>query len=194
MTRIIAGRVGGRTILTPKGSATRPTTDRVREALFSRVEALLHLDGARVLDLYAGSGALGLEALSRGASYLLAVEKHRATATLVSRNARDLGLSDLLEVRSATVERVLRETPSAPFELVLVDPPYPVTEEELTAVLTLLVTGGWLGEEALLFVERSVRSPAPTWPPGLVHRGSRSYGETVIHVGEPGRDDDGRQR
>lgn len=186
MTRIIAGRVGGRTILTPKGSATRPTTDRVREALFSRVEALLHLDGARVLDLYAGSGALGLEALSRGASYLLAVEKHGATAALVSRNARDLGLSDLLEVRSATVERVLRETPSAPFELVLVDPPYPVTEEELTAVLTLLVTGGWLGEEALLFVERSVRSPTPTWPAGLLHRGSRSYGETAIHVGEPG--------
>lgn len=187
MTRIIAGRFGGRTIATPRGAATRPTTDRVREALFSRIEALLDLDGVRVLDLYAGSGALGLEALSRGAAHLLAVEKHRATAALVGRNARDLGVAEAVDVRTAAVERVLRDGGEPPFDLVLADPPYPLTEEDLTEVLTLLVTGGWLAADALVVVERSARSPEPGWPEGLSALGSRSYGETAVHLGEPVR-------
>ena len=197
MTRIIAGRVGGRTIAAPRGSATRPTTDRVREALFSRVEALMDLDGARVLDLYAGSGALGLEALSRGAVHLTAVERHRSTAALVERNARDLGLADLVEVRTGAVERVLSaggaagEVPhqrEGAFDLVLLDPPYPLGEPDLAGVLGLLVSGGWLSEDALVVVERSARSPRPAWPAGLVHLDTRTYGETALHLAEPVRD------
>lgn len=204
MTRIIAGRAGGRTIATPRGAGTRPTTDRVREALFSRVQALADLEGARVLDLFAGSGALGLEAVSRGASHLLAVEKHRATAALVVRNARDLGMTGAVRVRTSPVDRVLREGPggeaagppthpggpaeaSSPplgYDLVLVDPPYPLPEPELEVVLGLLVQRGWLGPGALVVVERSARSPAPGWPDGLVPVSSRSYGETAVHLAE----------
>lgn len=187
MTRIIAGRAGGRSIATPRGSGTRPTTDRVREAVFSRLQALIDLEGARVLDLYAGSGALGLEAVSRGAAHLLAVEKHRATAALVERNARDLGLADRVRVRAASVTTVLREGPAGEddsYHVVLLDPPYPLSEPDVAEVLGLLVTQGWLDPEAVLVVERSSRSPEPTWPSGLAHLGSRTYGETAVHVAE----------
>ncbi|WP_122261486.1 16S rRNA (guanine(966)-N(2))-methyltransferase RsmD [Ornithinimicrobium cerasi] len=188
MTRIIAGRAGGRTIAVPRGSETRPTTDRVREALFSRVEALTDLGGVRVLDLYAGSGALGLEAVSRGAQHLLAVEKHRPTAALVTRNARELGMADAVEVRAAAVDRVLRHGPAGPgYDLALLDPPYPLAEDDLAAVLALLVTAGWLAPDALVVVERSTRSPQPTWPPGLTHLRTRAYGETALHLAEPVR-------
>lgn len=187
MTRIIAGSAGGRTIRTPRGAATRPTTDRVREALFSRVEALMDLDGARVLDLYAGSGALGLETLSRGAAHLLAVEKHRATAGLIGRNAADLGLGERVEVRAASVDAVLAGGPGQePYDLVLADPPYPLSEAELTATLALLVEQAWLTPEALVVVERSSRGDAPTWPAALRHLDTRTYGETALHLGEPG--------
>lgn len=185
MTRIIAGRAGGRTIATPRGSGTRPTTDRVREALFSRIEALMDLDDASVLDLYAGSGALGLEALSRGAAHLTAVEKHRATAALAERNARELGLADQVVVHTAPVDRVLREGGGTAFDLVLLDPPYPLTEDDLATVLGLLVDRAWLAEDALVVVERSARSPEPRWPAGLAHLGTRSYGETAVHLAEP---------
>ena len=190
MTRIIAGRAGGRTIATPRGASTRPTTDRVREAIFSRVESLLDLDGARVLDLYAGSGALGLEAVSRGAAHILAVEKHRPTAALVTRNARDLGMDDLVEVRTGAVEQVLAAgNPGDTFDLVLADPPYPLSEADLAAALTALVAGEWLTEDALVLVERSSRTPQPTWPTGLTHLDTRTYGETAIHLAEPTRPD-----
>lgn len=206
MTRIIAGAVGGRTIQTPRGRETRPTTDRVREALFSRVEALLELDGARVLDLFAGSGALGLEALSRGAAHLLAVEKHRPTARLIEQNARALGLGARTEVRSGPVETVLAAGPGdgsttagegahlertpdphQAYDLVLLDPPYPLGEQALSAVLQDLLGHGWLGADALVVLERSSRSPRPTWPDGLRHLDTRTYGETALHLAEPGR-------
>lgn len=185
MTRIIAGRAGGRTILTPRGAATRPTTDRVREAVFSRIESLMDLDGVRVLDLYAGSGALGLEALSRGAGHLLAVERHRATAALVSRNARTLGMTQLVQVRPAPVRSVLDEGPDEPYQLVLLDPPYDLAEDDLADVLALLVDAGWLDPDALVLVERSARSPVPTWPAGLRPLDHRTYGETAVHLAEP---------
>lgn len=188
MTRIIAGTAGGRILRTPRGRDTRPSTDRVREALFSRVEALLDLDGTRVLDLYAGSGALGLEALSRGAGQLLAVERHRPTARLLGANARELGLQDRVEVRAAGVQQVLAGGPGGgtAYDLVLADPPYPVGEEELTQALALLLERGWLAPDALVVVERSSRSPRPSWPVGLGHLGTRGYGETALHLAEPG--------
>ncbi len=195
MTRIIAGRAGGRTIETPRGAGTRPTTDRVREAVFSRLQALTDLDGALVLDLYAGSGALGLEAVSRGAGHLLAVERHRATAALAGRNARTLGFGDVVQVRTAPVERVLRAGPGPEqqegYDLVLLDPPYPLPEDDLADVLALLVDHGWLAPGALVVIERSARSPRPRWPAGLAHLDSRSYGETALHLAEPAPHTDG---
>lgn len=186
MTRIIAGTAGGRTIRTPRGQDTRPTTDRVREALFSRVEALMDLDGARVLDLFAGSGALGLEALSRGAETLLAVERHRPTARLVEQNAQLLGLAGQVQVHPGAVEPLLASGPDGPaFDLVLADPPYPWGEEELARILQALARHGWLAPDALVVVERSSRSPRPTWPPGLEHLSSRTYGEAALHLAEP---------
>lgn len=188
MTRIIAGRAGGRTIQTPRGAGTRPTSDRVREGVFARLETMVELEGARVLDLYAGSGALGLEALSRGAEHLLAVERHRATAALAGRNAATLGFGEAVQVRAAPVDRVLRAGPGPQdgngYDLALLDPPYPLPEDELSQVLALLVEHGWLAPGSLVLVERSARSPEPGWPPRLARLEPRSYGETAVHLAE----------
>jgi 16S rRNA (guanine966-N2)-methyltransferase len=184
MTRIISGLAGGRRIHTPPGSGTRPTSDRVREALFSRLEHLDVVHRANVLDLYAGSGALGLEAASRGAASVLLVESDWAAVAVIRRNIADLGLPGVsVGVRADTVERALLSGPAsvkARCDLVLADPPYDVTEEALGDVLTLLVTHGWLSADALVVVERSARSPEPRWPQGLDGAGERRYGETKM--------------
>ena len=182
MTRIISGLAGGRRIHTPTGSGTRPTSDRVREALFSRLEHLDVVHHAKVLDLYAGSGALGLEAASRGATSVLLVESDRAAAAVVRRNIAELGLPGV-SVRAETVEGALVFGPpsdEARCDLVLADPPYDVTEEALADVLMLLVTHGWLSDDALVVVERSARSPEPRWPQGLDGAGERRYGDTKM--------------
>lgn len=184
MTRIISGLAGGRRIHTPPGSGTRPTSDRVREALFSRLEHLDAVHHAKVLDLYAGSGALGLEAASRGATSVLLVESDWAAVAVIRKNIADLDLTGVdVGVRADTVERALLSGPAsekARCDLVLVDPPYDVTEEALGDVLTLLVTHGWLSPDALVVVERSARSPEPQWPQGLEGAGERRYGETKM--------------
>ena len=184
MTRIISGLAGGRRIHTPTGSGTRPTSDRVREALFSRLEHLDAVHHAKVIDLYAGSGALGLEAASRGATSVLLVESDWAAVAVIRKNIADLDLPGVdVGVRADTVERALLSGPAsekARWDLVLVDPPYDVTEEALGDVLTLLVTHGWLSPDALVVVERSARSPEPRWPPGLEGAGERRYGETKM--------------
>ncbi|MHB1475481.1 MAG: 16S rRNA (guanine(966)-N(2))-methyltransferase RsmD [Dermatophilaceae bacterium] len=184
MTRIISGLAGGRRIYTPPGSGTRPTSDRVREALFSRLEHLDVVHHAKVLDLYAGSGALGLEAASRGATSVLLVESDWAAVAVIRRNIADLGLTGVdVGVRADPVERALLSGPASAgtrCNLVLADPPYDVTEEALGDVLTLLVTHGWLSPDALVVVERSARSPEPRWPQGLDGAGERRYGETKM--------------
>ena len=184
MTRIISGLAGGRRIHTPPGSGTRPTSDRVREALFSRLEHLDAVHHAKVLDLYAGSGALGLEAASRGATSVLLVESDWAAVAVIRKNIADLALPGVdIGVRADTVERALLSGPpseKARCDLVLVDPPYEVTEEALGDALTLLVTHGWLSPDALVVVERSARSPEPRWPVGLDGAGERRYGETKM--------------
>ena len=182
MTRIISGLAGGRRISTPPGSGTRPTSDRVREALFSRLEHLDVVQQANVLDLYSGSGALGLEAASRGAASVLLVESDWAAVAVIRKNIAELGLPGV-RVRAETVERALLGGPGADearCDLVLADPPYDVTEEALGDVLTLLVTHGWLSADALVVVERSARSPEPRWPLGLDGAGERRYGETKM--------------
>jgi 16S rRNA (guanine966-N2)-methyltransferase len=182
MTRIISGLAGGRLIHTPPGNGTRPTSDRVREALFSRLEHLDVVHQSNVLDLYAGSGALGLEAASRGATSVLLVESDWAALAVVRRNIADLGLPGV-SVRADTVERALLSGPAsakARCDLVLADPPYDVTEQGLANVLKLLVCHGWLSPDALVVVERSARSPEPRWARGLDGAGERRYGDTKM--------------
>ncbi len=177
MTRIIGGSAGGRRLRTPAGDKTRPTSDRVREALFSALESQRgNLVGAHVLDLYAGSGALGLEAASRGASVVVAVESDRRTAKLIGDNARELGLP--CQVVAQPVERWLAHQPGERFDIVLADPPYPLANDELEGVLAALVPH--LREGAAVVVERSTRTPEPRWPEGLEAVRRRDYGETVL--------------
>jgi 16S rRNA (guanine966-N2)-methyltransferase len=181
VTRIIGGRAGGRRIDVPRGRATRPTSDRVREALFSAVEAAVgSLEGLRFLDLYAGSGAVGLEAWSRGAGVVTLVEQDRRTAGLVRRNAEALGYRRA-EVLAAAVDAVLRRSPAAPYDVVFLDPPYPTPDAEVDEVLAALAAHGWLCPDALVVVERGARSRAPGWPDGLEADRTRSYGETSLH-------------
>lgn len=179
MTRIIGGSARGRRLRTPPGDATRPTSDRVREALFSALEAQLgSLHGLRVLDLYAGSGAVGLEAASRGAGAVTAVESDRRTAGLIAANARELGLE--VEVLAHPVARALAGTPGAAYDVAFLDPPYPMTSEEVVAALALLVTHDWLVPGASVVLERSARSVEPAWPTGLGLVRQKKYGETVL--------------
>ena len=177
----MAGRAGGRRIAVPP-SGTRPTSDRVREAVFSALEARMDLEGARVLDLYAGSGALGLEALSRGGAHALFVESDARAAAVVRRNAAGLGLPGV-DVRTATAGSVLAGPPDAPYDLVLLDPPYELADADLAGVLAALADGGWLAASALLVVERSARGAAPAWSAGVSPFTERRYGDTCVHYG-----------
>jgi len=177
MTRIISGAWGGRRLVTPRGSNTRPTTDRVREALFSSLESELGgFDGKWVLDLYAGSGALGLEALSRGAAHVDLVESGRPAAAAIAANIAELK-AGAARLHRTTAERFLticRDT----YNLVLLDPPY---TEDATAVLADVV--GVLAPDGLVVVERSTRD-AFAWPPGLVGIRDKAYGETRLWYGQ----------
>ncbi|BDH07561.1 MULTISPECIES: 16S rRNA (guanine(966)-N(2))-methyltransferase RsmD [Streptomyces] len=185
MTRVIAGTAGGRRLSVPPGTGTRPTSDRAREALFSTWQSLLGtpLDGERVLDLYAGSGAVGLEALSRGAAHALLVEADARAARTVRDNVRSLGLPGA-EVRAGKAEQVIRTAPPAePYGLVFLDPPYAVSDDDLREILLTLRTGGWLTGEALVTVERSTRGGEFRWPEGFEPLRSRRYGEGTFWYG-----------
>ena len=184
MTRIVAGTAGGRSLAVPR-RGTRPTSERVREALFSRLEHLDVVDGARVLDLYAGSGALGLEAASRGAAHVTLVESGRDAAEVCRRNVAALGFGDVVTVSAETAERFVQRGVVAPWALVLVDPPYDLDDEALAAVLAGLALPGAFDERAVLAVARSTRAPEPRWPDGIVRFDRRAYGETVVWFAEP---------
>ena len=184
MTRIVAGSAKGRTLAVPK-SGTRPTSERVREALFSRLDHMNVLEGATVLDLFAGTGALGLEALSRGAARATLVEKASAAARVASANVRATGLP--ARVVTADVRAYLGarsgEALTGENDLVFIDPPYGIPEEDMTTVLSALAP--WVGPDSLIVVERSTRAPAPTWPPFLVLEDTRAWGETVAYFAGP---------
>ena len=184
MTRIVAGSAKGRTLAVPK-SGTRPTSERVREALFSRLDHMNVLNGTVVLDLYAGTGALGLEALSRGSAHATLVEKASAAARVASANVRSTGLPARVVTADACAYLAARtgEDLCGDADLVFIDPPYDIPEADMTAVLSLL--GPWIGPDALVVVERSTRAPAPTWPPFLVLEDQRTWGETVAYFAGP---------
>ena len=184
MTRIVAGSAKGRILAVPK-SGTRPTSERVREALFSRLDHMNVLEGATVLDLFAGTGALGLEALSRGAARATLVEKASAAARVASANVRATGLP--ARVVTADVRAYLGgrggEALTGENDLVFIDPPYDIPEGDMTTVLSALAP--WVGPDSLIVVERSTRAPAPTWPPFLVLEDTRAWGETVAYFAGP---------
>ncbi|MGH3719130.1 MAG: 16S rRNA (guanine(966)-N(2))-methyltransferase RsmD [Pseudonocardiaceae bacterium] len=182
MVRIVAGVAGGRRLAVPP-RGTRPTSDRVREAVFSALQARRDLEGARVLDLYAGSGALGLEALSRGAVYVRFVESDRRAAAVLRRNVETLGLGGAALVSAADVSAVLRGDPGLPYDVVLADPPYALDDAALGGVLRALAGGGWLAPAALLVVERPVTALTPAWPVGVSALTHRRYGDTVVYYG-----------
>jgi 16S rRNA (guanine966-N2)-methyltransferase len=182
MTRVIAGSAGGRRLVVPPGRGTRPTSDRTREGLFATAGSLLGpLDGLRALDLYAGSGAVGLEALSRGAGHALLVESDARAVRAIRANIAELRLPGA-EVAAGKVERVLAERPdhAGPYELVFADPPYAVGDQVVTAVLESLRDNGWLAREALVAVERESRGGALTWPKGFAPERERRYGEATL--------------
>lgn len=182
VTRIIAGFAGSLTLKVPS-AGTRPTSDRVREAIFSSLQARDLIDGARVLDLYAGSGALGLEAASRGAASVMLVEKShaavqvcRANAAIVQQRAgRGSGVS--IQVSGKPVQSYLTSTPGQ-WDLVFIDPPYELGGLELDHVLAALVPR--LAADAVVVLERSSRTPVPAWPSGLELDRRSDYGETAI--------------
>jgi 16S rRNA (guanine966-N2)-methyltransferase len=183
VTRIIGGTAGGRRIKAPAGETTRPTSDRVREALFSSLESSLgSLTGLRFLDLYAGSGAIGLEARSRGAGVVTLVEHDRRTAALIRDNVRTLRF-DGVEVLTSHVDRALPHPPRAPYDIAFLDPPYPLPVGDVEADLGALRDHGWLVHGALVVVERSSRGPGITWPHGLTGERERKYGETMLWYG-----------
>lgn len=184
MSRIIAGAAGGLRLTSVPGTGTRPTTDRVKESLFSRLEAWGMLTDARVLDLFAGSGALGCEAASRGAAHVDLVERDSKALKVAQANARMLNSavgSEKVVAHRGSVATYL-SAHHGPWDLVLADPPYPLPEHEVTAFLEPLV--GRLGPGAVIMVERSTRSPQPTWPQGLHLLESSKHGETTLWFAE----------
>jgi 16S rRNA (guanine966-N2)-methyltransferase len=190
MSRIVAGSARGRRIAMPPGHRTRPTTDRVREALFAALASWAgaagelagqSLAGLAFCDLYAGSGAVGLEAASRGARPVLLVESDRRTAQLAAKNAADLGLE--ADVQVATVEDLTGRPAVRAYDVVFADPPYELAGDAVSAVLTGLVEHHWLIPTGLVVVERSRRSPALRWPDALDDIWVRPYGETVLCFG-----------
>ena len=164
-------------------TGTRPTTDRVREALFNVLTARVDFAGLAVLDLYAGSGALGLEALSRGATSALLVESDRRAAAVIADNVATLGASGAV-VRCASVESVVAAGPGRRVDLVFLDPPYEMPAPDVQAVLTDLVAHGWLAAGAIAVLERSTSGPAVDWPAGWVPGRDRRYGDTRLEFGE----------
>ncbi|WP_438352730.1 16S rRNA (guanine(966)-N(2))-methyltransferase RsmD [Microbacterium sp. CJ88] len=186
MTRIISGRAGGIALEVP-AAGTRPTSDRVRESLFGALESADAVDGAHVLDLYAGSGALGLEALSRGAASVDLVEKAPQAATIAQRNAdrvaRAVGAAAPARVHRSSVAAFLRPG-RGPYDLVLLDPPYDLSDAELGEALLGLAE--LLHPDAVVVVERARRSAAPTWADaGLEPLRDRTYGDTTMWWGQP---------
>ncbi|HEX3707356.1 MAG TPA: 16S rRNA (guanine(966)-N(2))-methyltransferase RsmD [Mycobacteriales bacterium] len=179
MARLISGSSGGRRLATPAGRGTRPTSDRVREGLFSSLDSLAGgLAGSSFLDLYAGSGAVGLEAASRGAGPVVLVEREPKAAQVIRANLQALAISGV-EVVATSVERYLAGA-AQPFDVVFLDPPY---ADPVDTVLAWLVRDGWLAASAAVCVERATRGEPLAWPEGLGAVRSRRYGDTTLWYG-----------
>lgn len=177
--RVIAGEAGGRRLAVPGGGRLRPTADRVKESVFSALGGRLR--GARVLDLYAGTGALAIEALSRGAATAVLVERDRQALAAIATNLEGTGTAGRAEIRrgdvAAVLGRVAHGGAPGPFDLVFADPPYEMDDGTLAGVLGRLMAGGWLASGAVVVVERPAGA---TPPPGWVSTWERCYGDTLV--------------
>lgn len=180
--RVIAGQAGGRRLKAPKGTAVRPTSDRVREAMFSSLAPVV--EQAHVLDLFAGTGALGIEALSRGARAATFVERDAGAASVVSDNLRTTGLADAATIIRGDAKSFVARSHAAPYSLVLCDPPYDVPLEDVLELLITLDGAGGLAGEATVVIERDKRDPTlpgeDDLPGFLAIERRRSYGDTVV--------------
>lgn len=181
MTRLIAGTAGGRRLAVPR-AGVRPTGDKARGALFNSLGTLVDLEGAAVLDLYAGSGALGLEALSRGAGAALFVESGGGVLPVLRANLATVGLPGG-RVLAGSVHAVVNGPAPQAFDVVLVDPPYPTPDDEVLRVLRALIDNGWLAPDVVVVVERSARDAPFEWPTPLAGLRDRRYGEAVLRYG-----------
>lgn len=177
----MAGQARGRPLGVPAGRGTRPTSDRAREALFSTLDSLVDFSGARFLDLYAGSGAVGLEALSRGAAEVVLVESDAAAARVIGGNMTAIGLRGARVVRER-VERFLDTATPEVFDVIFADPPYQRDGADMTACLARLCNG-WTQPGSVLVVERPTRAGDWTWPEGIESLKSRRYGEGTLWYG-----------
>jgi 16S rRNA (guanine966-N2)-methyltransferase len=193
VARVIAGEAGGRRLAVPDGRNTRPTSDRAREGLFATVSSIAGpLAGLRVLDLYAGSGAVGIEALSRGAEHVLLVESAASALRIMRANIEAIGLPGAVVVGDR-VERFLSRGPGpAPaalergrdrYDIVFADPPYAMPATEVSNLLDMLTKHDWLASGALVVVERATRSGELTWPSGYFPDRARKYGEGTFWYG-----------
>lgn len=179
MARIVGGVAGGRRLAMPSGTSTRPTAERVREALFSALEARHgSLAGLAFLDLFAGSGAVGLEAASRGARPVTFVENDARAVRTLRDNVAHVQLPGT-DVQPVDVARFLAG-PATAYDVVFLDPPY---AEPVEPVLDVLVSAGWLSDDATVVVERATRDPHPLWPAGLTADRSRRYGDSTLWYG-----------
>jgi RNA methyltransferase, RsmD family len=189
VTRIIAGFAGSLRLAVPP-AGTRPTSDRVREAIFSALDARGVLPGSRVLDLYAGSGALGLEAASRGAAHVTLVDKATAAHRVTNDNAARIrraaprGETPVIVVSSQPVQSFLGGA-TGTWDVVFLDPPYDLGAAELAHNLEALVPR--LADDAVVVVERSARDREPEWPDGFELERRKDYGETAVFYLAPSR-------
>ncbi|MDP9118323.1 MAG: 16S rRNA (guanine(966)-N(2))-methyltransferase RsmD [Actinomycetota bacterium] len=182
MTRIVGGSAKGRRLAVP-ARGTRPTSDRAREALFNSLSGLLDVAGSRMLDLFAGSGAVGLEALSRGAQAVTFVESDRNACEVIRHNIEAVGLAGCELHRRAAATYLVAGGADHPFDLVFADPPYAMGEQVLAVLLATLAVPAWLAQDAVVIVERSARGPEPQWPDSMVAIKQKRYGEGVLWYG-----------
>lgn len=192
MTRIITGSHRGRRLKTPTGATTRPTSDRVRESAFSVIvdwagnvggSSEQALAGLSFLDLYAGSAAMALEAASRGAGPVTAVESDPGAARVIAENIRATGLP--VEKVSSTVSRFLEHSRDDRFDVIWADPPYDLRNDDLDRVLAVAASR-WLVPGGLMILERASRDPGPNWPEKMTERWQRRYGETTLYFAMEG--------
>jgi 16S rRNA (guanine966-N2)-methyltransferase len=181
VTRIVGGRLSGRRLVTPAGADTRPTSEKVRAAVANSLVAVGAVEGAAVLDLYAGSGALGLELASRGAARVVLVERGRAAQAAIRANIEASGLAGMTLFAGDAASYAV--TPGEAFDIVLADPPYAESEDAIRGVLGRLVAAGRLRPQADIVLERSARSPEFDWPEALIAVRTRRYGDTVVCYG-----------
>ena len=194
MSRIISGAAGGVRLASVPGDNTRPTTDRVKESLFSKLESYDIIRGARVLDAFGGSGALGCEALSRGAASVTLLDTYPKAVAVIRKNVaaveKAMGRTGSSGATGSSSTRVQQaqaltyvKSASGPWDLVFVDPPYAMPNEQVSELLEALTPK--LAEGAVVVVERSSRDAEPVWGEGLYCFSTRQHGETVLYYVEP---------